>query len=381
MDSSAISIYLVYLTMEDCPESIATAENMESDSGHLLKLLEDSEKRYQLVNSTLEGTKMRNRQLSISLTKEKEERLKTKMALNVANEKADANRISLNRNLEKVCQLQNDVEELTQEKNELLELLESEKEKSKLLQSELELQNTTETSSKPGVPTDDTVDLTKLDEIESENFLQNIVMCLKKQLDTKATECNELEDKLSEMRQELVHQGEQLTRAGSEFEQQLNTLHDVLTKERQLNTLLSEESDQAVRELQIKLQEKDELNTELQGVHDQTSERIACIEEQCRFYRNKLKETEERLNVIFKEYESSVKGKASVSCQVCECELAPLGERRPASPPNEKVYQIMEEWTKGNIPKEQMGNSMRHRMNIVCLIQNGFKHLSGKTTV
>lgn len=416
---------------DDIPEPEGYEEKvLVSRNVHLLRLLDNSDKRYEEVSDTLEGVRMRNRQLSISLNKEKEERLRTKMALNIASEKADENRLSLNRNLEKVSQLENEVDELTQEKDELSELLESASEKSKLLQSELDIVQSSEMlPPMAGISTNEG----RVSATEGEtDLLQVVVFKLKKKLDTKEMECNELEDKLSVMRQELVRQGEQLARTSSEFEQQLGRLHDVLSKERQLNSLLSEESDQTTRELQMKLQEQNDLNAELQGIHQQASETIVSIEEQSLFYRTKLKETEQRLDVISNEYEQSTRGRKSISCQVRECDLAGLGEGWGGSGgshgegrgesgglhgggsggsagshgegwdgsggshgegwgesgglhgegcggsgENDKLYRMLFELSKDDTRKELMGNSWRHKMNIVRLIQNGFKNLGG----
>lgn len=350
-----------------------TVEDKQRDIEHLTELLEDSEKRYEYTNDTLKETG--NRELSISLSKEKEDRLRMKVPLDKANE----NRISLNRNLERVSQLENEVDELTKEKSELFELLENEKEKNKLLQSELELLHTTETCFKPEVSTEDVGDLTTADEEENENFLHNIIVMLKSKLDAKETECNELEDNMSAMHEELIDHGEQFARARTEFEQQLKKLQNVLSKERHLNSLLSEESDQTVGELQTNIQEKEKLNTKLQDIHIQVSKKMVSMEEQCTFYKTKLEDTEEQLHVISSEYEqSSMKEKMDFSSQVSECDLAELGEGWPAPIQNDKVYQMfIALWTKSNIPDEQMSNGNRHKLNIIRLLQNGFKNYLG----
>lgn len=167
--------------------------------------------------------------------------------------------------IQKVSQLETEVDALTKENSELFLQLQNERRKSKQLESKLEHGGQQGSSSEQDWAGDSLADFAQGQET-SIDFLQDVVVMMKEKLDTKESECEELEDKLSVMNQELVAQKEELARATMEFENQLKHLHKMLAQERDLNSLLSEESDQTVRELETRIQEKDEINTELKFI-------------------------------------------------------------------------------------------------------------------
>ena len=270
-----------------------------------------------------------------------------------------------NHKMAKVSQLESEVDALTLENSELFVLLHDERRKSKQLQNELELLDLRKKSSEHG----------KTGEETSHHFLQNVVVTLKAKLDTKESECEELEDKLSVMNQELAAQREELARSTLEFEHQLKHLHKLLAQERDLNSLLSEESDQTVHELETRMHEKDEMNTELKVIQDETSERMHSIEEECRLYQSKLHDTETRLRIISSEHEQSSIQTDSVSCQVSESDLQVREEND--SYESRTLYQIFTALWENGDEINRIGNATRYKMDIFDLIKNGFSNLGG----
>ena len=296
------------------------------------------------------------------------------MASNVVQENNEENDISSHKNPGKVSQLKFEVDALTQENSELFLLLQNERRKSKLLQSELELGSQQENSWEKS--TNEDAAITAGNGETTETFLQNVVLMLKEKLESKESECEELEDKLSVMNQELASQGEELARATLQSEYQIKHLHQLLAQERDLNSLLSDESDQTVRELQTIIHEKDDLNTELKVIKDETSERMQNIEEECRFFQTKLCDTEKQLSSIVSEHEHKVAIETdSVSCQVSESELHGFQEREHALHESDEFYAVfMAVWGSGDIVMNRLGVN-RYKMDIFKLIRNGFRKL------
>ena len=295
------------------------------------------------------------------------------MASNVYQENVEANEISLFENLERVAELENEVDALSQENRELFVLLQNERRKSKLLQRELELGNLEENSWQKGMNEDV---VTAGDNQTSDVFLQNVILILKEKLEAKESECEDLEDKLSVMNQELGSQAEELARTTVEFEHQLKHTQELLAQERDLNSFLSDESDLTVRELQNKIQEKDNINAELKVIQDETSERMHSIEEECRFYQNKLRDTETLLSSIDKEQEQSKRETHSVSCQVSASELHALAKREHESNEREILWQLFAAlWGNDDINTNELRNANRHKMDTFKLIRDGFRKL------
>ena len=295
------------------------------------------------------------------------------MASNVYQDNIENNEITLFENLERVSQLENQVDALSQENRELFVLLQNERRKSKLLQRELDRGNPEENAYEKGMSEDL---VTAEDSQTSGVFLQNVILMLKEKLESKESECEDLEDKLSVMNQELGSQGEELARATLEFEHQLKHAHELLAQERDLNSFLSEESDQTVRELQSKIQEKDYINTELKVIQDETSERMQTIEEECRFYQKKLHDTETLLSSKADEQEQLKRETDSVSCQVSVSELHALAKCEHESNEREIFCELFTAlWAKDDIEINELRNANRHKMSIFKLIRNGFKKL------
>jgi chromosome segregation ATPase len=299
------------------------------------------------------------------------------MAYNASQESADENDISSYENSEKVSQLEVEMDALTQENSELFVLLQNERRKSKLLQDELELGSLQQNSLEKGTSADI---VTAKDSETSEGFLQNVVLMLKEKLESKESECENLEDKLSVMNLELGSQGEELARTTLEFQQQIKRLHELLEQERDLNSLLSEESDQTVQELQTKIQQKNDINTELKVIQDETSERMQTIEDECVFYQTKLRDTEKRLRRITSEHEQQVAIETdSVSCQVSESELHAFQERERETSGNDMFREIFTILWANDIETNGLGNVNRNKMDIFKLIRDGFRKLRGNT--
>ena len=300
------------------------------------------------------------------------------MASNLSQDSNEENDLSLTDNSEKLSQLEIEVDALTQENSELFVLLQNERRKSKLLQDELELGSLQKNFSENDMSAN-TFKAGDANET-SEGFLQNVVLMLKEKLESKENECQDLEDKLSVMNQELANQGEELARATLEFQHQIKRLHELLAQERDLNSLLSEESDQTVQELQTKIQEKTDINTELKVIQDETSERMQNIEEECRFYQTKLRDTETRLRRITSEHEQQVAMETdSVSCQVSESELHAFQERENESHENDMFRDIFTVlWENDDMDMSGLGNANKYKMDIFKSIRNGFRKLRGK---
>ena len=293
------------------------------------------------------------------------------MASNVYQENVETNEISLFENLERVAELENEVDALCQENRELFVLLQNERRTSKLLQRELELGNLEENSWEKGMNEDV---VTAGDNQTSDVFLQNVILMLKEKLEGKESECEDLEDKLSVMNQELGSQAEELARATVEFEHQLKHTQALLAQERDLNSFLSDESDLTVRELQNKIQEKDNINAELKVIQDETSERMHSIEEECRFYQNKLRDTETLLSSINKD--QSKRETHSVSCQVSASELHALAKREHESNERDILCQLFAAlWGNDDINTNELRNANRRKMDTFKLIRDGFRKL------
>jgi DNA repair exonuclease SbcCD ATPase subunit len=308
------------------------------------------------------------------------------MASNASQDSNDENDISIIssiENSEKLSQLEIEIDALTQENSELFVLLQNERKKSKLLQNELELGGLQKKFSEDD---DESANPSKAGGASetSEGFLQNVVLMLKEKLESKESECEDLEDKLSVMNQELANQGEELARATLEFQHQIARLHELLAQERDLNSLLSEESDQTVQELQTKIQEKNDINTELKVIQDETSERMQNIEDECRFYQTKLRDTETRLRRITSEHEQQVPAMEteSVSCQVSESELHAFQKRERESNENDLLRVIFAAmWEDADIEVSGLRNANRYKIDIFKSIRNGFRKLRGKLIV
>lgn len=267
-----------------------------------------------------------------------------------------------------VLQPEIDVDALTEENSELFVLLQNERRKSKRLEYELKLRNPPENLTKKCISSDVVAGNDKV----AEDFLQNVVLMLKKRLESKQKECDDLQDKLSVLNQEFSSQREQLAGVTLEFEHQIKHLNEMLAQERNLNTLLSEESDQNVHELQTKIHEKDNLNTELKFIQEEMSERMQTIEDECRFYQTKLHDTEQRLsNIVNAKDQRVAMEMETVSCQVSESELyaCELYE-------SEGFYkEFLALWGSGDFGMDALKNSKKYKMDVFKLIRDGFSEL------
>ena len=272
-------------------------------------------------------------------------------------------------NLERISQLEVEVDGLSQENGELFVMLQNERRKSKALEDKLGGQHD-KTLEQEIIRDESNADT-------SENFQQNVVLTMKEKLYLKQNECEDLEDKLSVMNQELATQGEELARATLEFQHQIKHLHELLAQERDLNATLSEESDQTVRELETKIQQKEEMNTELKFIQEETSEQIQKIEQKCHFYQTKLCDAEKRLISTAKEQERlASKEMDSIACQVSEKELHALDKREREKRQSSKLHEIFPDlWDKGDFGINGMRSATTYKIGIFNMIRNGFKNL------
>ncbi|XP_028409618.1 coiled-coil domain-containing protein 69-A-like [Dendronephthya gigantea] len=277
-------------------------------------------------------------------------------------------------NLEKISQLKVEVDALSQENGELFILLQNERRRSKELEDKL--------GSLPEKSLEQEMISCESNTETCENFLQNAVLTMKEKLDSKQNECEDLEDKLCVMNQELASQGEELARATLEFQHQINHLHELLAQERDLNTTLSEESDQTVRELETKIQQKEEMNTELKFIQEETSEQIQTIEQKCRFYQTKLFDAEKRLTSIAKEHEQLASKEAnSIACQVSEKELHALDKREREKRENNTLYKFFPDlWDQGDFKMNGLRSATTYKIGIFYMIRDGFKKLGRESS-
>ena len=342
-------------------------ENGSCQNSEIIRHNEDNESRFSNIQVALAESRKRTRQLSsLLLNKDTDDKMKIKTALHCSNENCNENVTDLNTSKEKIFCLENDVEKLREENKKLLEFLKDEQERGKLLESELELFQNNEFSLYLSMAAVED-DWTRKDGVENTNekALHSLAVKFKKELEIKEAECNELEDKLSMMKQELRCENDKHTRTTTDLEQQLSTVHEILSKERQLNRSLSEESDERQKELNAQLRKKDEMNELMRQACEKSFRRMNSLEEQSCLYKTKLDEVEESLADV---YRKKLERKKSVLCQIGKPQLCYVSD--------ETVYKMFKEVERKDF-LPQLGSSARYKLNIVKLLQHGFIHFSG----